>query len=138
MLRLCSKHGRADDRISYGRSLNDTEASVDVSDGPINQDLWIDGFACALTGKPARRVPMRFLWVLGSVGEVLRLTGLRFPMDMARYFRMTTSAAPDMEPTFEIVGQPKVPLAQGIKETVAWLEQARPDFFGAQRPAPSQ
>jgi nucleoside-diphosphate-sugar epimerase len=109
-----------------------------VSDGPINQDLWIDGFACALTGKPARRVPMRFLWVLGSVGEVLRLIGVRFPMDMARYFRMTTPAAPDMEPTFAIVGQPKVPLAQGIEETVAWLEQARPDFFGAQRPAPGQ
>ena len=51
---------------------------------------------------------------------------------------MTTSAKVDMEPTFAIVGRPSVSLAQGIKETVAWVEQARPDLLVARHPAQKQ
>lgn len=104
-----------------------------LADGSIDQDLWADGFAYAFTGKPAKRVPKQVLWALGSAGEILRMIGVRFPMDMGRYFRMTTSAEVDMEPTFEIVGHPSVPMAQALKETIAWLEQASPQLF-ANRP----
>ncbi len=109
-----------------------------LGDGSIDHDLWADGFAYAFRGKPAKRVPKQLLWVLASVGEVLRLTGIRFPMDMGRYFRMTTSAEVDLEPTFEIVGHPSISLDQGITETIAWLEQAKPGLFGASRPEYSQ
>ena len=109
-----------------------------LSDGPIDQDHWMDGFACAFTGRPAKRVPKQVLWVLGTVGEILKAIGIRFPMDMGRYFRMTTPAEVDMEPTFEMVGQPSIPLAQGIKETIVWLETASPELFVHRQVAHSQ
>lgn len=100
-----------------------------LGDGCIDHDLWADGFAYAFRGEPAKRVPKQLLWVLGTAGEILRGIGIRFPMDKGRYFRMTTSAEIDMEPTFEIIGRPSIPIAQGIQETVAWLEQAKPELF---------
>lgn len=100
-----------------------------LGDGSVDHDLWADGFARAFTGEPAKRAPKQVLWVLGSAGEILRVVGIRFPMDMGRYFRMTTPAEIDMEPTFKMVGRPSIPMAQGIKETVAWLEQASPELF---------
>lgn len=109
-----------------------------LGDGSIDQDLWADGFARAFTGKPAKRVPKALLWLLGQAGEMLRPLGIRFPMNMGRYFRMTTSAKVDMEPTFAIAGRPSVSLEQGIKETVAWLEKARPDLLAARQPAQMQ
>lgn len=106
-----------------------------LSDGSIDQDLWVDGFACAFTGKPAKRVPKQVLWALASVGESLRLVGVRFPMDMGRYFRMTTSAVVEMQPTFDVVGLPLIPMEQALKETIAWLETASPELFSHRQAA---
>jgi nucleoside-diphosphate-sugar epimerase len=100
-----------------------------LGDGTIDHDRWIDGFACAFTGKRARRVPKSALLALGLAGEGLNKLGVRFPMDMGRYFRMTTSSEIDLNGTFAIVGSPKISLEQGISETVAWLSQLDPILF---------
>ena len=104
-----------------------------IGDATIDHDLWADGFAVALTGKRARRVPKSGLWALGMIGTGLRKIGLRFPMDMGRYFRMTTPSDVDLRPTFEVAGSPTVGMAEGIKNTVEWLADFHPALFSPRR-----
>ena len=116
-------------------------ASVDISrtgrrvfyvgDGTIDQTRWVDGFAIALTGQPAQKVPKFVLFGLGQIGEGCKKVGVRFPMDKGRYFRMTTTSDIDLEPTVSLVGTPKIAIEDGIRETVDWLLQIDPSAFHA-------
>lgn len=98
-----------------------------LGDGTIDYDVWADAFSFGLTGKPARRIPVKLLSVLSTVGELAKWFGLSAPIDRGRFFRMTTSSDINLEPTFNVVGQPKVPFEQGVAETLAWLSNLRND-----------
>lgn len=93
-----------------------------LGDGTINYDTWVDGFAEAFTGRKARRIPKSLLHLLARLGSGLNTLGFSAPIDLGRYFRMTTSSAIDLTPTFEIVGRPQISFEDGLRETVEWLQ----------------
>lgn len=100
-----------------------------LGDECMNYDRWADAFAERLTGRPARRMSRRLLFMLGVAGQGAKTVGARVPFDMGRYFRMTTNAEVDLAPTFELVGSPKIPFEQGLEDTIEWLVATYPDRY---------
>jgi nucleoside-diphosphate-sugar epimerase len=106
-----------------------------LGDQCINYDEWVDAFALGLTGAPARRIPKSLLKIIALGGEAMKKCGISAPIDMGRYFRMTTASPYDIESTFAAVGNPKTSFDEGIARTLSWLKTADPNTFGA--PAPN-
>jgi len=94
-----------------------------VGDPPIELIKWVDGFAKALTGKKARRVPKWCVHFLAYVGDIVSLLNFRFPIHSARFRSMTEDYIVPMEPTFHLLGYPQISLEDGIRETVIWLKK---------------
>jgi hypothetical protein len=89
---------------------------------------WADAFCRALCGQPARKVPRPILRAAGLAGDLITaLTGKPFYITSSRYRSMVTDYVTPMEKTHTLLGQPKISLAQGVQETVAWL-QTRPEY----------
>jgi nucleoside-diphosphate-sugar epimerase len=93
-----------------------------VGDENIRQQDWIHGFAKALTGRPARTLPIGVIRWLAHLGDLLRAAGLSFPIYASRFYNLTTPNPVPIEPTFEALGRPPVSLEAGIRETTDWLK----------------
>lgn len=94
-----------------------------LGDESLDYDRWADAFSIGLTGKPAKRIPVWLLNLLGKGGDAFRALGLPAPIDSGRAFRMSTASQIDLAPTHQVTGQPSVGFEQGVKETLAWLGQ---------------
>jgi len=101
-----------------------------LGDATINYDTWVDGFSIAFTGKPARRIPSTALHALAYAGSAMKQLGLPAPIDLGRYFRMTTSSEIDLSSTFAVSGTPRVSREVGLVRTVEWLRELDPARFG--------
>lgn len=96
-----------------------------LGDAAIDYDQWADAFSIALTGKPARRIPLALLKALGLAGDAIKLTGLPSPIDSGRAFRMSTSSMIDLSPTLNLVGVPPIDFTEGVQKTVQWLYEKK-------------
>lgn len=94
-----------------------------VGDGTIDYDLWADAFSVGLTGKPARRIPVWLLKLMGTAGDAVKAIGLRSPIDSGRAFRMSTASKVDLSPTLEITGPPRIGFDEGVRRTLEWLRR---------------
>jgi GlcNAc-P-P-Und epimerase len=92
-----------------------------LGDPPIPLNEWVNGFAQAITGKPARTVPKWLLKALATTGTILNRIGIRFPITLSRYRSMTEDYFSPVETTIRNFGSPPHTLEDGIKETVDWL-----------------
>ena len=98
-----------------------------VGDRLIVLDDWVDGFSRALRGRDARRVNPRVLTALGRLGDLLTRVGVRPPLTSSRVSNMIQPSEAPMEPTFRLLGESPWSLAEGITETVQWLNTAQPE-----------
>jgi nucleoside-diphosphate-sugar epimerase len=93
-----------------------------LGDLPIPLIDWVNGFALAITGKPARIIPRWLLKALAATGTLLDKVGVRFPITLSRYRSMTEDYYSPVERTIRNFGAPPYSLEAGIKETVDWLD----------------
>jgi GlcNAc-P-P-Und epimerase len=93
-----------------------------LGDAPIPLSDWANGFSLAITGRQARVMPRLLLKTLAAFGSVLDLLHIRFPITLSRYRSMTEDYTTPMDATIRDFGLPPYSLAQGIQETVQWLE----------------
>jgi nucleoside-diphosphate-sugar epimerase len=97
-----------------------------LGDPPINLLDYVDGFSRELTGRAVRVIPRPLMHALALMGDVpSRLTGKPFLINSSRFRSMTTDYTTPMEKTFETLGENPYTLAEGIKETVAWLRTSQ-------------
>lgn len=94
-----------------------------VGDEPINLYDWANGFSLALNKKSVPIVPRIIVKGLAFSGDVLKVLKIKFPITSSRYQSMTTSNTAPMQKTFQLLGNPKYSLQQGIDETVEWLKK---------------
>ena len=80
----------------------------------------------ALRGTKIKIVPAEIIYLLGVVGDFLKLTGITFPITTSRYKSMTTSNDAPMEKTFKLLGTPPFTINKGVEKTVAWLNLYHP------------
>ena len=100
-----------------------------VGDVPVRSSRWLDGFSHALTGQPVRRVPAPLLRLFALAGEVSGRIGGPSPIDLGRYYRMTTDYEVPMAQSFAALGRGEVTMDQGIEETCAWLRGRYPEEY---------
>lgn len=98
-----------------------------LGDEVLDYARWADAFAIALTGRPARKLPVPLLLALGSAGDLVKRVGLPSPIDSGRAFRMTTSSAISLDPILALAGPLPVSFEQGVRRTVQWL-RSEPGF----------
>ena len=92
-----------------------------LGDPPTPLIDWVNGFALAITGRPARTVPRWLLRALATAGTLLNRIGIGFPISLSRYRSMTEDYFSPVETTIKNFGSPPYSLEDGIKETVDWL-----------------
>ena len=95
-----------------------------LGDPSIRQIDWINAFSKALSQRDVPLVPKGWIHALAYSGDALRTLGVRFPMDSARYFNLTTTNPVPINPTFESFGMPPYCLDDGVQETVEWLRES--------------
>ena len=92
-----------------------------VGDPPIDIYHWTNAFSLELTGTPVRVVPRAVLWGMAKVGDLAVGLGGKFPIFSSRFHSMTESYVTPMEPTYALLGVPKMSMGEGVRETVEWL-----------------
>lgn len=93
-----------------------------VGDETIDYDRWADAFSVGMTGKPARRIPIGLLNLMGRIGDMAKALRLPAPIDSGRAFRMSTSSAIDLSPTLAVTGPLPVSFEDGVASTLAWIK----------------
>lgn len=93
-----------------------------VGDPPADILLWVSAFSRALTGRQPHVLPRPVMRGIALIGDIIRFTGLPFPLFTSRYRGMTQSYLVNMAPTIATLGDPKYSLEEGVKETVEWLQ----------------
>lgn len=92
-----------------------------VGDEPIPSTQWLDAFSSALIGRPVLRVPIALLRGAAWCGELSGRLGGPSPINIGRLHRMTGDFPVPMKATFSLLGAGPTSLAQGVRETVFWL-----------------
>lgn len=93
-----------------------------VGDQPINIYEWTNEFSKAITQHEVRVIPRSIVRTMALLGDLLKITGVQFPIHSARFQSMVTDYPTPMEPTFQAFGIPPFSLTEGIRETTAWLK----------------
>ncbi|MEW6404812.1 MAG: NAD(P)-dependent oxidoreductase [Chloroflexota bacterium] len=94
-----------------------------LGDEPIRQVEWINAFSNALIHRDVITVPKILIHLLAYAGDALSLVKIKFPMDSARYFNLTTTNPVPITPAMDALGTPPYSLEAGVEETVSWLKQ---------------
>jgi len=94
-----------------------------VGDSLTLQINWINAFSRAITKRNVTQVPKEWIRLLSCSGDVLKMVGIKPPMDSQRYFNLTTTNPVPLEPVFEAFGIPPYSLEEGLHETIMWLNE---------------
>jgi nucleoside-diphosphate-sugar epimerase len=100
-----------------------------VGDQSINLYDWVNEFSIQLTGKNVQVVPRIIVKAFALIGDLLKVSGIKFPLTSSRYKSMTESNLVSMEKTFKLLGNPIYTLGQGVDKTVLWLREQNPEFW---------
>jgi len=92
-----------------------------VGDAPIDLLDWTNAFSMELVGKPVRVVPRPVVRAIAKIGDGIIAAGGKFPIYTTRYQSMTQDYITPMHKTFECLGNPRIRLKEGVKDTVSWL-----------------
>lgn len=95
-----------------------------LGDELITLHAWANAFSLALKGRNVPKLPRSGIYLLAKFGDAFhKVTGRQFIMFSARYRNMTDDFIVPMEPTFQLLGKPEIPLEQAVRETLAWIEK---------------
>jgi GlcNAc-P-P-Und epimerase len=94
-----------------------------AGDAPLDILDWVNGFSIALKGKPVVVIPRGWLRLVARGGDLIsKITRRQFFITSSRFASMTRDYRTPMDRTFAALGPNRFNLAEGIRETVAWLE----------------
>jgi len=102
-----------------------TNQTFYLGDAPVDSEVWLDTFSHALRGRPVRRVPISVIRLTAISGELLGKLGGPSPINLGRLHRMTSDYPVAIEPTFQLLGEGTISLAEGVEQTVRWLRAAQ-------------
>lgn len=91
-----------------------------LGDHNLRQSAWVNAFSQALRGRKLIYVPRITIFFLSEFGEILKKSGVAFPLFRSRYRNLVTSNPVPLESTLSLFGTPPVTLADGINETAVW------------------
>lgn len=94
-----------------------------IGDEPIDQFEWINSMSRQLRGQGVRIVPRCVMRLMAALGDVITFVrGRRFILTSSRYKNMITDYTTPMDATFNVLGRGPYAMADGVRDTAAWLE----------------
>jgi nucleoside-diphosphate-sugar epimerase len=93
-----------------------------VGDSLTLQIDWVNAFSIALANRKVHQVPKAWIHLLAKIGDGLRSVRIKFPMDSARYFNLTSNNPVPVDRVIQQFAPPPYSLESGIAETVSWLK----------------
>lgn len=96
-----------------------------ITDAPIDNAEWMNGFSMMLSGKPIRRIPIGIWKILARIGDQIKRVNIPFPMSTERLFRLTVSEFIPYEKTLSLIKRPPVSLVEGIRRSVKWFKSEK-------------
>ncbi len=95
-----------------------------VGDMPIDLLAWVNEFSLQLRGKRVRTVPYSLMKVIALCGDILSaIKGKPFLINSRRLQSMTEDYVTPMRKTFDLLGDPPISMAEGVRQTVQWLRE---------------
>jgi len=98
-----------------------------ITDAPIDNFEWFNGFSLSLSKKPVRRIPIVLWKYCAAIGDIMRRISMPFPMTTERLFRLTINESVLYEKTLSLVGKPSICLHEGIQRSVEWYQSKTSD-----------
>ena len=100
-----------------------------ITDPPIDNSEWMNAFSKALCGKKIWRIP-KILWrIMAIIGSIGAKIGVKFPLDLNRYFRLTVNEKLPYQKTIDLAGIPLYNLDSGVKCCIQWLSKYYPSLL---------
>jgi nucleoside-diphosphate-sugar epimerase len=107
-----------------------------VGDEPFDLKVWVEEVARQLTGKRIRYIPTSLVRLLAIAGDGFKLLRLPFPINSGRYKSMTSDYITPMDRTIAAVGEAPYSLAEGVRATVEWYNDASERWAAGSRKDP--
>lgn len=82
---------------------------------------WAEEIASELDQR-VLTVPRSLVWLASKVGDLIQLTGFKFPINSFRFNNMTTDSIKEMDKTKELVPHLQYSRKEGNRITLKWLE----------------
>ena len=90
---------------------------------PIQISEWADEIKFIHTNKQNLKSPYFVFVLLGFLGDILKVIGIKFPMTSFRLKNMTINNIINLEHLNKVTGKNPYSRAEGIKETLNWLNK---------------
>lgn len=91
-----------------------------ITDGVIDNAIWMDRFSLALRGKRVRRVPLSVWRCMATIGDAARRAGFNCPVNTDRLFRLTVNETLPTTMTVAVPNYVPTSIDEGIEESVTW------------------
>jgi nucleoside-diphosphate-sugar epimerase len=96
-----------------------------VGDKPDSILTWVNGMSLAFTNRKVRVVPRVIFGIFVLAGDALSFfMGRPFLINSSRYKSLIEDYYTDMDFTFQILGENKYTISEGIIRTLEWVEAA--------------
>lgn len=95
-----------------------------VGDRPFDLKVWVEEVSNQLVGHGVRYIPTWVVTGMALFGDLLKAFRLPFPITSGRFRSMTSDYITPMDRTIEAVGEAPFSMADGIRETIRWYDDA--------------
>lgn len=100
-----------------------------LGDLPIDSYIWLNALSKEITGKNIKRLPKVIFYVGALIGNLIRLTGLNFPLYSMRYNNMIEDFYAPSDITVRLFGGFEQSYQKNVKITVDWLRGEGKQYF---------
>jgi len=100
-----------------------------LGDLPIDSIEWLNEISVQLTNRKIKIVPRYLFKPIAQLGDILRLTGINFPLYIERYKNMIEDYYAPTNITIEKFGLYNSSLQENVNETINWLKDEQNKLF---------
>lgn len=100
-----------------------------LGDIPIDSYIWLNALSKEITGKTLKRMPRYFFYIGAIIGNIIRLTGVNFPLYSMRYHNMIEDFYAPSNVTIKTFGAFEQSYKKNVKETIDWLRGEGAQYF---------
>lgn len=100
-----------------------------LGDMPIDSYVWLNALSLEIRGKKLRRMPKFCFYIGALIGNMIRLTGVNFPLYTMRYHNMIEDFYAPSNVTIALFGAFEQSYEKNVKETIDWLRGEGSQYF---------
>lgn len=100
-----------------------------LGDRPVSSKIWLEEWIKQLRGSKMHYIPSCVMALGALVGDILKKSGISFPIYSTRYHNMIEDYYANTNKTVELFGIRNENLSDNVKETIDWIKGEAIDLF---------